>query len=742
MIYSIPNLIYRFYIHQIDNLMKVIFLLLILICGNLQLTAGRYTEYVDPQIIKNNIGSDLYDNNYLGATLPLGKICVYLKPQYKDVKEFDINMANDSCFYGFCHTKIDNSKSNHLLDVCLMPTLKEEEEFLHYKTLEWKPGYCKVVIEDSIVAETTATLRTGIHNYIYPHGKNKMLWISFFQDLLDSTSNNKEIIKSQIRKNDKRSLEGYQIIKNNHSIDKIYFSVKFSEPVKSFSLIDDKGNLIEVYGKNVLNKLNPKALLSFDSETDSLLIKVGLSDISIENARENLEKESSSQDFGNYVTQANNIWERNLGKIELKGNEKNKIHFYTALYKTLLQSQVVSDINGEWINPDMSISKLPEKETQISLSYLGDSFRLINPLFTLVDPEITKHYVNSVLRQYDFEGCPYGEDMIDKDKNKIKEPSIIPVVVDAVLKRVPGIDSKKVWDMVKTFSLTSDMNSPVEIFDKYGYIPENYYSQSVAYTLEKSFEEWCAVRLAGIYGDGETKAKLNNRANNYRNIYNNEIHSFSPKDIEGKWIFKKEPNDNLNKLDYFIDSNTMDPYYWYVHYDIKDIIKLSGGNRAFEKQLDHLFNSSDNIFNTTSQNQSESYDNLKKSILHAPYLYNYIGKPNKTRETLNQLMVGYPDIQNKLKNDSDDGLLAAWFIFSSMGFYPVNPCGGYFDLGYPFFDECIIHLPNGKDFIITTNRKEEDYYKSVKITLNDKPVRKNYITYEDIMQGGNLVFGS
>ena len=722
--------------------MKVVFHLLILICGSLQLTAGKYTEYVHPQMIRDNIESDLYGNNCLGTTLPLGRICVYLKPQNKDVKEFDINMVNNSCFYGFGHTKIDNSEFNHLLDVCLMPTLKEEEEFLHYKTLEWKPGYCKVIIEDSIVAETTATLRTGIHNYTYPEGNHKMLWISFLQDMTGSLNNKKEIIKSQIREKDNTSVEGYQIIKNNHSIDKVYFSIQFSEPIKSFSFIDDYGRLIEVYGRNVLNRINPKALLSFDSDTNSLLIKVGLSDISIENARENLEKESSSQEFGSYVAQADSIWEQNLGKIEVKGIEKNKIQFYTALYKTLLKSQIVSDFNGEWINPDMSISKLPEKETLFSLYHLGDSFRIINPLYTLIYPDITKNYVNSALRIFDFEGCPNVLDRFDNDKNLIKESPIIPIVVDAVLKRISGIDSKKVWDMVKTYSLTSDMNSPAEIFDKYGYIPENYYSQSVAYTLEKSFEEWCAVRLAGIYGDRETKAKLNNRANNYRNIYNSEIHSFTPKDIEGKWIFKKEPNDNLNKLDFFIDLDTMDPYYWYVHYDIKDIIKLSGGNRAFEMQLDHLFNSSDNIFNMTSQNQSESYDNLKKSILHAPYLYNYIGKPNKTRETLTQLMVEYPDIQNKLKGDSDDGLLDAWYIFTSMGFYPVNPCGGYFDLGYPFFDECILHLPNGKDFIIENNRNEADYYKSVKITLNDKPVKKIYITYEDIMQGGRLVFGS
>ena len=723
--------------------MKVIIFLLIFICESLSLTAGKFTDYVDPKIIRDNVDSEIYGNLSLGSTLPFGRISVYLKPEIKYLEELDTNSMNDSCFYGFGHVKIDNSELNHLVDVCLMPTLREEKETtVHYKTLDWKPGYCKVMLEDSIVAETTATLHTGIHNYTYPQGKNRMLWISFIHDLLGSISNKKEIIKSQIRKSDEKSVEGFQIIKNNHSIDKVYFSINFSEPIKSFSLENDNEKIIGIYENNFLNIHNPKALLTFDNETDSLLIKVGLSDVSIENARENLKKELDSQIFGNYVSHADSIWERNLGKIEVKGIEKNKIQFYTALYKTLLKSQIVSDFNGEWINPEMSVSKVPEKEIQFSLFSLGDSFRLINPLYTLICPEITMNYVNSVLRIFDFEGYPYVLDKLDNDKNLIKESPIIPIVVDAVLKRIPGIDSKKVWDMIKTYSLTSDMNSPAEIFDKYGYIPENYYSQSVTYTLEKSYEEWCAVRLAGIYGDVETKTKLNNRANNYRNIYNSEIHSFSPKDIEGKWIFKNEVNDNLNKLDLFIVSETMDPYYWYVHYDIKDIIKLSGGNRAFEKQLDHLFISSDNIFNTTSQNQSESYDNLKKSILHAPYLYNYTGKPNKTRETLTQLMVKYPDIQNKLKNDSDDGLLAAWYIFSSMGFYPVNPCGGYFDLGYPFFDECIIHLPNGNDFIIASDRKEEDYYKSVKITLNDKPVRKNYITYDDIMQGGKLIFGS
>ncbi|MCH5241583.1 MAG: GH92 family glycosyl hydrolase [Muribaculaceae bacterium] len=723
--------------------MKLIFHILILIFGSLQLTASRYNEFVDPQILRDNTDNDLYNNNCLGATLPSGRICVYLKPQKKYVKEIDIDKASDSCFYGFCHTKIENSELNHLLDICLMPTTEEEKETAcHYKTLDWKPGYCKVLLEDSLIAETTATLRTGIHNYSYPQGKNKMLWLSLFQNMSDSISKKKEIIKSQIRKTDKTSIEGYQIIKNNHSIDKVYFCIQFSEDIKSFALVNDDGKIIEVYGKNGLNSLNPKALLSFDNDTNSLLIKVGLSDISIENAKENLGKEASNQDFSNFVSQADSIWERNLGKIEVKGIEKNKIQFYTALYKTFLQSRIESDINGEWINPDMSISRVPEKETQFSLSNLGDSFRLINPLFTLINPEITKNFVKSMLRLFDFEGYLYVGDVIDKDLNLIKETQIIPIIVDAVLKRIPGIDSQKVWDMIKTYSLVYEQNSPAEIFERYGYIPENYFPQSVNYTLEKSFEEWCTVRLAGIYGDAETKTKLNERAHNYRNIYNKEINSFSPKDIEGKWIIKEGSRDYSDKLDRLIDSETMGSYYWYVHYDIKDIIRLSGGKESFEKQLDNLFNFYKDNFNETSQNHSKGFDNLKKSFLHAPYLYNYIGKTKKTRKALTQLMVESPIIKIKNTQVSDDGLLAAWYIFSSMGFYPVNPCGGYFDLGYPFFDECILHLPNGKDFVIVTDRKEENPFKSVKITLNDKPVKKNYITYEDIMHGGKLVFGS
>lgn len=724
--------------------MKVIFLLLILIFGSMQVTAVKYTEYVDPQQIRDNINSEIYCNNCLGSTLPLGRICVYLISRNNDVKKRDIKEENDSIFYGFCHAKFYNCENYYGPDICLTPILEEGKEgTLHYNTLDWEPGYCKILLEDSVVAETTATLRTGIHNYKYPTGKNKKIWISFFQDLTDSINDRKEIIKSQIRKKDQTNVEGYQIVKNNRTIDKLYFSIKFSEPIKSFSLLSDneKGNI--TYEKNGLNSFNSKALLSFVSECDSLLVKVGLSDVSIENARENLEKEAGSQDFSHYVTQANSIWERNLGKIEVTGIEKNKIQFYTALYKTFLQSKIISDYNGEWINPDMSVSKLPAKETQFSLSYLGNSFRIISPLYTLLYPEITKNYINSMLRLSDFQVDPYTWDMNDQENNiKIMQSSIIPVAVDAVLKRIPGIDYRKVWDMARTYSLTNNQNSTAELFERYGYIPDNYFSQSVIYTLERSFEEWCVVRLAGIYGDVETKTKLNNNANNYRNLYNIELHSFSPKDIEGKWIIEKKANDNDEAFDFLRDSKNMDPYYWYVHYDIKDIIKLSGGKGAFEKQLDNLFTTFKDNFIKTRLNQSESYDNFNKSYLHAPYLYNYIGKPQKTRKTLSQLMENLSIIQNKNKHVSDSGLLDSWYIFSSMGFYPVNPCGGCFDLGFPIFDECILHLPNGNDFIITSDRKEEDYYKSVKITLNNKTVKKNYITYDDILQGGKLVFGS
>ena len=707
--------------------------------------AGNYTQYVNPFIGTGAIDGGLSGNNYPGATVPFGMVQLspdtHEAPDWYNASGYD---HNDSRIYGFSHTRLSGTGASDLIDILMMPTTGDLKvsSFSHDRETA-SPGYYKVHLNDEgIDAELSATTRTGLHRYSYPKGADRNIWLD-----VDHSANkgswDRRIINAQIRQTAPNRLEGYRVITGWAKLRKVYFVIDFSEPISELKLFDGDGREYTADDATLINGRSPRALISFGAGDKPVVGKVALSGVSLANARENMKAEADSYDFDRYVAAADRQWDSQLGKIEAKGDPENLTTYYTALYHMMLQPNTFSDVNGEWMTPDYSVAKVPDGETQYTTFSLWDTYRAAHPLYTITEPERTRDFVNSMLRHYDYYGYLPVWHLWGQDNYCMIGNHAIPVVVDAVLKGIPGIDKAHAWEAVKNSSLQSHPNSPFGVWEKYGYMPENIQSQSVSITLEMAYDDWCAAQLAKAMGDEESAERFTRRSQFYRNLHNPNNMFFAPKDDAGNWI---EPFDPLkfgaNGGNPFTEGNAWQ-YYWYVPHDMEGLISLTGGPKAFEKKLDTFF--------TLTDTSGEKNDNISGLIgqyahgnepsHHVAYLYNNVGKPEKTRSMVKRIMTElYNNNYNGYAGNDDCGEMSAWYVFSAMGFYPVNPASGEYSVGLPLFDECVIHLPSGKDFSITADRRNPDSTKVKKILLNGKPVKDLTLRHADLASGGTLHF--
>ena len=691
--------------------------------------AGDYTKYVNPFIGTGPIEGGLSGNNYPGATVPFGMVQLspdtHEAPDWFNASGYD---HNDSRIYGFSHTRLSGTGACDLIDILLMPTTSDKRvsAFSHERE-KAQPGYYKVHLDDeNIDAELTATQRTGIHRYTFPSGSSRNLWLDLDHSA-QKGSWDRRIINSQIK----------QIG------PKIYFVAEFSEPIKDLTLFDGDERRYENGDSKVINGKALRSLISFGNGDKPVTVRVGISPVSLENAKENLLAEAPDMNFDKYVAEADKAWDERLGKIEVKGDPEKMTTFYTALYHTMIQPNLFSDVNGEWITPDYSVAKVPAGENQYTTFSLWDTYRAAHPLYTIIEPEVTKDFVNSMLRHYDYYGYLPIWHLWGQDNYCMIGNHAIPVVVDAVEKGIPGIDRAKAWEAVKNSSTQSHPNSPFSVWEKHGYMPEDVQTQSVSITLEMAYDDWCAAQLARMAGDAEAERRFTERSQYFRNLYNPANGFFAPKNEKGEWM---EPFDPLkygaNGGNPFTEGNAWQ-YFWYVPHDVEGLIELTGGKKAFEKKLDTFFTltetsgaKNDNISGLIGQ-----YAHGNEPSHHVAYLYNYAGRPDKTARLVNYIMNSlYNNNFNGYAGNDDCGEMSAWYVFSALGFYPVNPASGEYNIGTPLFDEAIIHLPSGKDFRITADRKKPKAVNVKKMKLNDKAHKAYTISHSDLINGGELHF--
>lgn len=720
-----------------------------------QENSKKVTSYVNPFIGTGAVESSLSGNNYPGATTPFGMIQLSPDtseaPDWGDASGYDYNKNK---IYGFSHTRLSGTGAADLFDVMLMPTTNNEMSELHYHAPVMKsaysstfshdqesakPGYYQVKLQDlNINAELTATTRAGFHRYSFPEGAKEQLIFDIVHSR-DKGGWGTKIINSQLRVVDEYTVQGYRVITGWAKLRKVYFYAKFSKPIQANVMTD---GYTFYHNNEVVNGSHVRAVLDFNTkEKNPLLVKIGLSPVSIENAKENLEKEIKGWDFDATVAAAEQQWEKELGKIQIEGNDLQKEIFYTALYHTFIQPNTLSDVNGEFMAADYSTYRL-EKGVHYTTFSLWDTYRGAHPLYTILQPERTTDFVNSMISQYETYGYLPIWQLWGQDNYCMIGNHSIPVIVDAIFKGIPGIDVKKAYEAVYKSSTINHPTSPFNTWEKYKYMPENLQTQSVSITLEMAYDDWCVAQLAKKLGKNEDYKRFSDRAQFYRNLYNPKSTFFQGKDDKGNWMEPFDPFKYGANGGYPFTEGNAWQYFWYVPQDVNDLVHLTGGKDTFVKRLDDFFTLDHRgELNHNASGFIGQYAHGNEPSHHVTYLYNYVGEPWKTQfyvsKILNEL---YNNTSSGYAGNDDCGEMSAWYVFSAMGFYPVNPANGVYAIGSPLLESATIKLPAGKTFTVRAKKSspEDIYIQSAK--LNGKQYDRTYITHDDLMKGGSIEF--
>jgi predicted alpha-1,2-mannosidase len=714
-------------------------------------------QYVKPFIGTGAVDKNsLSGSNFPGATTPFG--FVQLSPDTREAPDDPASGYdyNDKTIAGFSHTHLSGTGVADLYDVLLMPTTGDlklnpgqagekgsgyRSAFSHDQESA-RTGYYQVMLQDyGINAELTATTHTGMHRYTFPQSSHSHIVI----DLDHSLDKKRDywqchIIGAEIKVTGKNMIEGYRIITGWARLRKVYFHAEFSQPFDSVTMADGDGRY---HTASVINGTALRAALNFSTTaSEKVLVKVALSSVSIENARLNMASEIPGWDFDAVSRKSAGEWEKELEKIKVEGTLQQKQIFYTGLYHAFTQPNNTADVNGEYQATDMTIRNAPDK-VQYSTFSLWDTYRAAHPLYTLVQPEKTAGFINSMLRQYNTYGyLPIWQLWNDENYCMIGNHAI-PVITDAILKGIPGIDVEKAYQAVKASSTTDHPGSPFSAWEKYGYIPEDVESQSVSITVEMAYDDWCVAQLAKKLGKTADYEHFMKRSAFYKNLYNPKTGFFQARNRDGNWVVPFDPlNYGGNGGSPYTEANAWQ-YSWYVPQNVPDLITLMGGDRAFAAKLETFFTLANRPgdVNGNASGFIGQYAHGNEPSHHIAYLYDYAGQPWKTQyyvaKILNEL---YNNSSSGYAGNEDCGQMSAWYIFSAMGFYPVNPANGVYAIGSPILKNAVMTLPNGKTFRINVKNTGKDniYIQSVK--LNGKAYSKNYITQNDIMNGGKLEF--
>lgn len=737
--------------------MKRTTLFLLVLCAVLGGKATDYTKYVNPFIgTQTDDTGALSGSTFPGPTMPQGM--VQLAPETEQYVTWDpccgYDYNRDSIF-GFTHTHLSGTGCTDLIDISLMPTTKKVTPQMLSKGIFALPyshdreaataGYYMVDLlgGEDIRVELSATVHAGIHRYTFPEGKDQTVILdldrmTYRGDAYYTGRRAYQIIQSQIRVVDEKTIEGFRVLTGWAKLRKVYFRAEFSRPIANRIMMDGSRSV----GKSdVINGRTLRAALSFDAaQGKDLMVKVAISAVDNDGARKNMKAEAQSWDFGYYTKVAHDAWEKELATIDIEGTDDQKTIFYTGLYHVLMQPNTMSDVDGRYMDTNFEIKQMPAGQAYHSTFSLWDTFRAAHPLYTLLYPEVAAQFVRDMILHHDTYGYLPIWDLWGQDNYCMIGNHAIPVLADAILSELPGIDVERAYKAMVESSTRTHLNSPFEIWEEYGYMPQNKQNVSVSITMEQAFDDWCVAAVAKKLGKTEDYERFIKRSEFYRNLFNPATGFFQPKDDKGNWIEPFDPLSYENPC--FVEGNAWQ-YMWFVPHNPQGLIDLFGGVKPFIKKLDENFTLTETSgeINGNASAFIGQYAHGNEPSHHTVYLYNFAGQPWRTQELVEQVRSSFynPTPCGYAGND-DCGQMSAWYIFSALGFYPFNAGSAEYVIGTPLFQKAVLHMPNGKDLVINAPRKSDKaiYVKSVK--LNGKKITDWKLTHQQLMEGGSLDF--
>ena len=720
------------------NTLTIFAALLMLACNTKE--QSDYVSLVNPLI-----GTDYKGNVYPGAQAPFGM--VQLSPD-NGVPGWDWIAGYfypDSTIAGFSHTHLSGTGAGDLYDISFLPVtfpLREAEAPLGVHSLfrhdseKCEAGYYKVHLESyGIDVELTATERCGIQRYTYPTEDATVLLN------LSKATNWDATTATHVAQKDSFTIEGYRHSNGWARGQEVYFRTRFSRPIVSMQC-----DSITVPQGTEMKRVTGTVQLSFAKDKNRRLIAItAISGTGSEGAAKNLAAEAPHNDFDRYRARTRDYWNSRLSQIEIKGGSNDeRICFYTALYRIMLAPTLYCDVDGMYRGADGKNHKADGWKNYSTFS-LWDTFRAAHPLYTYIASERVPDMINSFIAFYEEHGRLPVWNMWGSETDMMIGYHSVPVIADAYLKGIGGFDAEKA---LKACIATADCDSyrGIGLYKEKGYVPYdvrdpyNNDNWALSRTLEYAYDDHCIARMAEAMGHDSIAEVFYRRARNWRNVYNPRTTFMQPRNSDGEFQPEFSPDEYTQHI---CESNAWH-YMWSVQHEIDSLIALLGKEK-FAQKLDSMFtytpaqNADLPIFSTGMIGQ---YAHGNEPSHHVIYLFNRIDEQRKTqyyaRRVMRELYRNTPD---GLCGNEDCGQMSAWYVFSAMGFYPVDPVGGVYEVGAPLFEEVKLHLANSKTFTVLCNSgRSKNETRLLKVFLNGKELEGTAITHRDIMNGGVLEF--
>jgi predicted alpha-1,2-mannosidase len=700
------------------------------------------TSYVDPYI-----GAGGHGHVFVGASVPFGAVQLGPENFYKGWDWCSGYHYGDSVLIGFAHTHLSGTGIGDLADILIMPytgavkTDKGQETVpgsgyaSHYshKNEQVRPGYYAVKLDASgINVELTATERVGFHLYHFPAGKEAHVIIDLKEGINDKST------ATFIKQIDQYTIEGYRFSKGWAKNQWLFFAIRSSEPLPQFKVYDDD----KLLQGNSGSGLAIKGLISFNAAPSILKLKVGISPVSSANALANIDAEIPGWDFQKVAKAADAKWNKELAKISIETKDTtNRRIFYTSLFHTMIDPALFNDHNGDYRGTDKKVYHRAAFDNYTVFS-LWDTYRAENPLFDILQPKRAGDMINTMLAIYQQQGKLPIWHLMGNETGTMVGISSMQVVAEAYLKGIKGFDPGKAYEAEKGTAMSDSLG--MMYVKNFKPIPTDKQSRPVAKGLEYAVSDGSVALMAKRMGKTADYNYFKKRAENYKLYFDPTDQFFKGKLSDGSWTPGFGPLKSKNDL--YAEGNAWQ-YLWLVPQDVPGLISLLGGDESFNKKLDEFFQikstEEDGLADLTGLIGQYAHGNEPSH--HVAYLYTYSGQQWKTAEKVRYIMKEfYLANTDGIIGNEDCGQMSAWYIFSSLGFYPVFPASETYVIGSPLFDKASINLDNGKKFTVEAinNSPANIYIQS--LLLNGKKYDKTYILHRDIMNGGllKIIMGS
>ncbi|MBN1108562.1 MAG: GH92 family glycosyl hydrolase [Bacteroidales bacterium] len=694
----------------------------------------RLTAYVNPFI-----GTGYHGHTFPGAAFPFGQI--QLSPD-NGTQGWDWCSGyhySDSVLAGFSHLHLSGTGIGDLADISFLPVnekvvFRDNEKNAAFvsryagryshKDEKAEAGYYSVILKNNGVrAELAVTERVGFHRYTFPEGGEKNLIIN-----LGFAINWDKPYKTVVTLADSCLITGMRLSTGWAKDQHVYFAARLSQPVVSSQIttVGGEGRTVGVFG----------------FEKTELLVKTAISSVSVENALLNLDQSVSHWDFDAVKNAASDAWERELTRIRISTPDRDrKTVFYTALYHTMIAPALFSDTNGEFkgVNGDVRSARNYNRYTIFSL---WDTYRALHPLMTFIQPERVNDMIKSMLDHYEQTGLLPVWELQGNETFCMVGNHSIPVISEAILKDIGDFDRQLALEAMIVTSMYD--RDGMGLYDSLGYMPADLVAQSVAKSQEIAIDDWClSAALSKLDYSSEADYFLN-RSKNYRNYFDGETGFMRGKLSTGEWTTPFDPAYSKHEGSDYTEGNAWQ-YLWLAPHDVEGLIDLLGGKEAFADKLEQLFSVEVGVKGEEASADISgligAYAHGNEPGHHTTFLFNYAGRPWRTQELNRQIQkTMYTNAPDGLCGNEDCGQMSAWYIFSSLGFYPVNTCDMRYQFGSPEFRKATIQLPDGKEFTVKAPKASPENKYILEAVLNGKVLNRTYITWKEILEGGTLEF--